>query len=74
MTAQNNEMFDQVRDILKKLDRSIDDARERRLATDGEPSTDVASKEGFGSARPGRARPLRRDGDGTSFSTSASFG
>ena len=67
MTPQHsNEMFNQVRDILKKLDRSIDDARERRLASDGDVSTEEANSpsEPFNPARPGRARPMSRPSDG----------
>jgi len=41
--ATSREAFTQVKDILRKLDRSIDDARERRTGTD----------------RPGMAAPAR---------------
>lgn len=67
---QSNEMFNQVRDILKKLDRSIDDARERRLASDGDDDHAGQPAEPFDPSRPGRARPMSRPGDGpTSFGT-----
>ena len=46
--------FNQVKAILGKLDRSIDEARERRLGKDDEPKTSPEQKIG-------RAKPLRRD-------------
>ncbi len=57
--ATSPETFHQVRDILKKLDRSISDARRRRLATDDAPATSQPPQP----AKPGRARPMqpRRD-------------
>lgn len=55
------ETFNEVRNLLKKLDRSIDAARTRRLSTDETPVTDTTD----GTDRPvGRARPLRRPGEG----------
>jgi len=50
------ETFDQVKNILRKLDRSISDARQRRLDTDEapNPAADAADQ-----AKPGRARPMR---------------
>jgi hypothetical protein len=48
--------FNQVKAILGKLDRSIDEARERRLGKDDEPKTAPEQKVG-------RAQPLRREGE-----------
>jgi len=51
------EAFNEVRNLLKKLDRSIDAARSRRLSTDDRDET-VATD---GAARSmGRAKPIRR--------------
>jgi hypothetical protein len=66
------EAFNQVRDILRKLDRSINDARDRRLA-DQEPRRVSPSQqqqqvngqsEPTDPDRPLRARPMRRPDDG----------
>lgn len=51
------ETFDQVKNILRKLDRSITDARQRRLNTDESPRQ--AAAESPEQAKPGRARPMR---------------
>jgi hypothetical protein len=50
------ETFDQVKNILRKLDRSITDARQRRLDTDDkhQPADNLSEQ-----AKPGRARPMR---------------
>lgn len=48
--ATSPEAFNQVRDILKKLDRSIDSARDRRLHTE-EQGPDPADR--IGGGRPG---------------------
>ncbi len=51
------ETFNEVRNLLKKLDRSIDAARSRRLSTNETDET-VATN---GADRPiGRAKPIRR--------------
>ncbi len=59
--ATSPETLAQVRDLLRKMDRSIDDARDRRLST-GEPEAAPAPTNGAapaaGDPRPGRARPL----------------
>lgn len=55
--ATSPETMNQVRNILRKLDRSIDEARSKRLTTNGqapEPTSRVETDE----AKPGRARPL----------------
>lgn len=53
--------FDHVKGILAKLDRSIDDARKRRLTVD-EPEEDrsIGVSE-TDEARPGRAKPMQRE-------------
>lgn len=51
------ETFDQVKNILRKLDRSITDARQRRLDTDDSSKSTPA--EAAEQAKPGRARPMR---------------
>lgn len=51
------ETFDQVKNILRKLDRSITDARQRRLDTDDKPTADTSPADP--NAKPGRARPMR---------------
>ena len=59
------EAFNEVRNILKKLDHSIDAARSRRLSTDEAEGTNGSDRNGQSSDadRPiGRARPIRRTG------------
>lgn len=56
------ETFDQVKNILRKLDRSITDARQRRLDTDDSPLQ--AAPETPAQDKPGRARPMRPRPDG----------
>jgi len=61
--GSSNAAFDQVKSILGKLDRSIDEARARRLSgpeTEPEAQTTEESTE---PQRFGRARPLRPQGD-----------
>jgi hypothetical protein len=55
--------FNQVKEILGKLDRSIDQARQKRLHGD-EPEATPETPEAPGSAEPSprRARPLRPSG------------
>ncbi|MBX3353857.1 MAG: hypothetical protein KF684_13065 [Phycisphaeraceae bacterium] len=48
--STSDKTFTQVKDILRKLDRSIDEAREKRLSHD-EP---VSASAAIGAARPGR--------------------
>ncbi len=73
MTASSNEL-DDVRQIMRKLDRSITDARDRRLRKDEPPREPEAapatpqprppssSPGRFGAPNVGKARPmLRRD-------------
>lgn len=67
------ETFNQVKDILKKLDRSIDDARNRRVSTGVTPPSQQMKPQGAGSSgstgghtppsqpRPGRAKPMSRN-------------
>lgn len=66
------ETFDQVKNILRKLDRSITDARQRRLDTDESPKPTDALAD---SAKPGRARPMRPRPEGFrgDFNTSPRF-
>ncbi len=57
--AQSGEAFNQVRDILAKLDRSIDRARAKRISGDNAEDQEGQTP----TAGPGgtlRARPLRR--------------
>ena len=60
--ATSPETFRQVRDILKKLDRSIETARDRRLSSeqDDQRPTGVAHEPG----RPLRAKPMRTHAPG----------
>ena len=51
------ETFRQVRDILKKLDRSIDTARDRRLSTEGPEDPGIGRADD--PSRPLRAKPMR---------------
>ena len=61
--ATSQETFNQVKNILRKLDRSIDDIRARR----GTPPTAATAVGGPAAAAPlnppttGRARPMNRD-------------
>lgn len=55
--ATSPETFKQVRDILKKLDRSIDSARDRRLSQSDEESSPTNGRTDH--ARPQRAKPMR---------------
>jgi hypothetical protein len=55
--ATSPETFRQVRDILKKLDRSIDTARDRRLSTEEPDQATVGTDDQ--PARPLRAKPMR---------------
>ncbi len=58
-----NAAFDQIKSILGKLDRSIDEARARRLSgPESEPEV-MAGEEAPEPQRFGRARPLRSQGD-----------
>ena len=60
------ETIHEVRNLLKKLDRSIDAARSRRLSSDQDGESDVVgrSDQAEDADRPiGRARPIRRTGD-----------
>ena len=66
------EAFNEVRNILKKLDHSIDAARSRRLSSDTEDEAEGNGRNGQenGEDRPiGRAKPIRRTGtdDGHTF-------
>ncbi len=64
----SQETYDQVKNILRKLDRSIDEARSERLHGSRAPegsgrvqgdSELIGGSEGT-PARPGRARPMQR--------------
>lgn len=57
--AQSGEAFNQVRDILAKLDRSIDRARAKRISGD-EADEQRDQNPGVGPGGTLRARPLRR--------------
>jgi hypothetical protein len=53
------EAFNQVKDILKRLDRSIDDARGRRLSTNVQPPSQQARPGNQPPVvRPNRAKPM----------------
>jgi len=71
--ASSSQAFNQVKNILGKLDRSIDQARARRLG-DPEPSREPAhnptqdhgansDQDAPNQKRYGRARPIRPSGD-----------
>ena len=60
--ATSPETFKQVRDILKKLDRSIDSARDRRLSNERDDEAPAEPAEH--AARPLRAKPMRTPGPG----------
>ncbi len=51
------ETMNQVRNILRKLDRSIDEARAKRLNANGQTVEPAATDE-TAPIKPGRARPL----------------
>ncbi len=65
--STSKKSYDQVKDILRKLDASIDEARSRRLQTQT-PSPAPAGPQGGQSSgpdtlppdRPGRATPINR--------------
>ncbi len=57
------ETFARVKDILRKLDRSIDDARHRRLSDGAPPPSQQSRPTGPAQPRPGRAKPLIRKPD-----------
>ena len=67
------ETFDQVKNILRKLDRSITDARQRRLDTNDSPRQ--VAPETADQAKPGRARPMRPRPEGfrSDFNTNPRF-
>jgi len=56
------ETLAQVRDLLRKMDRSIDDARDKRLSHDTkpQPSSPAAgpAPDADPQSKPGRARPM----------------
>lgn len=61
--ATSPETLAQVRDLLRKLDRSIDDARDRRLSHDrpeapAQPNGAAPTNTEDPQAKPGRARPM----------------
>lgn len=59
--ATSPETIARVRDLLRKMDRSIEDARDRRLSHDTPESPKPASTPQASdepSAKPGRARPM----------------
>ena len=67
----SQETYDQVKNILRKLDRSIDEARSERIHGSRNPegsrrvqggSELIGGSEGS-PARPGRARPMARRSD-----------
>ncbi|MCA9294624.1 MAG: hypothetical protein KDA20_12495 [Phycisphaerales bacterium] len=55
--ATSPETMNQVRNILRKLDRSIDEARSKRLMANGQPGPESNPDEP-NDVKPGRARPL----------------
>ncbi len=63
--ATSPETFNQVKNILRKLDRSIDDIRARRSTPPSSSAGPVAAASGTLPAGlnvpPGRARPMNRD-------------
>ena len=61
--GSSNAAFDQVKSILGKLDRSIDEARARRLKGPEPESEPRPSDQPDEPQRFGRARPLRPRGD-----------
>ena len=56
------ETLAQVRDLLRKMDRSIDDARDKRLSHDSKvpapAPTNNPAPDDDPQAKPGRARPM----------------
>lgn len=75
--SNQKDSFDSVREILRKLDRSITDAREKRLhpgesekerGTSEPPSREPGAEntgENSGPPKVGRARPLYNRGNGS---------
>lgn len=59
--ATSPETFNQVKNILRKLDRSIDEIRGRRNTPTTSPNGPMPSIGGSANTPPGRARPLNRD-------------
>lgn len=57
--ATSPETFNQVKNILRKLDRSIDEIRTRRVAPP--PGQNAAVNSAALAGQPARARPLNRD-------------
>ena len=56
--ATSPETMNQVRNILRKLDRSIDEARSKRLTANGEQPQASEPTQEPAAVKPGRARPL----------------
>ncbi len=56
--STSDKTFTQVKDILRKLERSIDQAREKRLHLDDEDATESPAPSPR-PAEPGRAQPLQ---------------
>jgi hypothetical protein len=54
----SKQSFEHVKGILAKLDRSIDDARQRRLHDDEEKTIGADETTDL---RPGRAKPMQRE-------------
>ncbi|MBN8645118.1 MAG: hypothetical protein J0L61_07750 [Planctomycetes bacterium] len=59
--ATSPETFNQVKNILRKLDRSIDEIRGRRTTPATSPNAPLTTIGGASNTPPGRARPLNRD-------------
>ena len=55
----SREAFDQVKNILRKLDRSIDAARDQRLAGQDTDEPGAPAPGGVDPARPLRAKPMK---------------
>ena len=55
--------FNQVKEILGKLDRSIDQARQKRLHGDEPPETEPTDEQSVSDPARRRARPLRPSGE-----------
>ncbi len=56
--STSEKTFTQVKDILRKLERSIDEAREKRLHHDDDAEHLAPSAPSPRSTEPGRAQPL----------------
>lgn len=56
--STSEKTFTQVKDILRKLERSIDQAREKRLHHDDEPARHPAAAPAPAPSLPGRAQPM----------------